>query len=79
MLLNEMFDENPIGYSTEKDDQSVIKLNDLRKTKLTLSRIKKLRILNDIRKLELAKKKKRLKAQYAAPAEGGEGMGGLGI
>lgn len=74
-----MFDENPIGYASEKDDQSVIKLNDMRKTKLTLSRIKKLRILNDIRTLELAKKKSRLKAQYAAPPEGGGELGGLGI
>jgi hypothetical protein len=78
MLLNEMFDENPVGYSTEKDDNSVIKLNDLRKTRLTLSRIRKLRILNDIRKLELAKKRKRLATQYGVQ-QGGEGMGGLGI
>jgi hypothetical protein len=78
MILNELFDKNPIGYSTEKDDQSITHLNDTRKARLTLSRIKKLRILNDIRKLELYKKKNKLKQQYGAPAGGGE-MGGLGI
>lgn len=80
MILSEMFDKNPIGYSTEKDDQTTVKANDQRKTKLTLSHIKRLRIMNDIRKLELAKKMKRIQAQYSPEVAGGEGgMGGLGI
>jgi hypothetical protein len=74
-----MFDKNPLGYASEKDDKTSLNLNDLRKTKLTLRQIKKMRIMNDIRKLELAKKVKKVQTQYgAAAAQGGE-LGGLGI
>lgn len=79
MVLNEMFDKNPIGYSSERDDNTSLKLNDLRKTKLTLRQIKRMRIMNDIRKLELAKKVKKVQTQYGASAAQGGELGGLGI
>lgn len=78
MKLFEMFEDNPVGYSTEKDDNTIVKLNDLRKTRLTLARIRKMRILNDIRRLELEKKRKKLNKQYG-PQQGAGEMGGLGI
>jgi hypothetical protein len=79
MRLDEMFDKAPIGYANEKEDNSSLKLNDLRKTKLTLRQIKRMRIMNDIRKLELAKKVKKVQTQYGASAAQGGELGGLGI
>lgn len=79
MKLFEMFDKPPLGYSSENDDNSALKLNDLRKTKLTLRQIKRMRIMNDIRKLELAKKVKKVQTQYGASAAQGGELGGLGI
>lgn len=80
MILTEMFDNAPIGYYSEKEDNSALNLNDVRKTKLTLKKIKKIRIMNDIRKLELAKKVKKVQTQYgASAAQAGGELGGLGI
>lgn len=68
MNLLEMFE--PIkGHDTEKDDNTPLKLSDLRKTKLTLQQLNRLRIMNDVRKLEHEQKLKTIKKQYAAPAE----------
>lgn len=75
-----MFEPNPLGYASEKDDNTALNLNDVRKTKLTLKKIKKIRIMNDIRKLELAKKVKKVQAQYGkSAAQAGGELGGLGI
>jgi hypothetical protein len=52
------------GYNTEKDDNSVLKLKDLRKTRLTLAHLNKLRIANDVRKFEHEKKLKSVATQY---------------
>lgn len=75
MLLLE-FEQTPFGYSTEKEDNTVLKLSDLRKTKLTFSQLNKLRIMNDIRKLEKEQKIETVQKQYSAPAteEGNMGM-----
>ena len=60
------------GYSSEKDDNSHMKLGDLRKTRLTLAHLNRLRMANDVRKFEFEKKLEAVKDQYAAaPAEGG--------
>ena len=67
MNLLEIFETNPLGYNTEKDDNTVLKLSDLRKTKLTLAQINRLRIMNDVRKLEHEKKIENVQAQYKAP------------
>ena len=68
MNIFEMFNETPPGYSNEKEDNTSLSLSDLRKTKLTLSQINRLRIMNDIRKLEYEKKVEQMQKQYAAPA-----------
>ena len=68
MNILEIFDTNPAGYATEKDDNSVPKLNDLRKTKLTLKQLNRLRIMNDVRKLEHEQKLDSVRNQYKAPA-----------
>jgi len=68
MNILEIFDGNPAGYSTEKDDNSVPKLSDLRKTKLTLKQLNRLRIMNDVRRLEHEQKLDSVKNQYKQPA-----------
>lgn len=68
MNILEIFDSNPSGYSTEKEDNTVPKLSDLRKTKITLKQINRLRIMNDVRKLEHEQKLKNVKNQYKQPA-----------
>lgn len=56
------------NHRTEKDDNTVLSLHDLRKTKLTLTQLNRLRIMNDIRRLEHEQKLTKVKAQYK-PAE----------
>ena len=71
-----MFDEIPTGYRSEKDDNSVMKLGDMRKTKLTLAHLNKLRMASDLRKFEHEDKLKKISSQYKPPAAAG-GAGGL--
>ena len=62
----------PPGYATEKDDQTILKLSDLRKTRLTLGQINKLRAINDIKAIEHEAKLSKLSTQYKpAATEGG--------
>lgn len=68
MNLVEMFETDPEGYRTEKDDDSAPSLADVRKTKVTLRQLNRLRIMNDVRKLEHEKKLEKVKNQYKAPA-----------
>jgi hypothetical protein len=68
MNILEIFDSNPTGYSTEKEDNTVPKLSDLRKTKLTIKQLNRLRIMNDVRKLEHEQKVENVKNQYKQPA-----------
>lgn len=69
MQLLELYNSIPSGYRTEKDDNSVLKKSDTRKTRLTLTRLNKLRIMNDTRKLEHEKKLEKVSTQYKpAPA-----------
>ena len=56
MILLEMFDEDLPGYRTEEDDNTTLRLSDIRKTKLTLGQLNRLRIMNDVRKLEKEQK-----------------------
>lgn len=81
MLLTELYDDQlPPGYGTEKDDNSVLKLSDTRKTRLTLAQLNKLRMAHDIRKFEHEGKLKQLKTQYSpAPEAGAMPGGGLGL
>lgn len=70
----EIFDEAPKGYQTQDDDNTPLKLSDLRKTKLTLAQINRLRIMNDIRKLENEQKLETVQAQYKAAAADDGGL-----
>ena len=78
MFINDLF-ESPEpakpGYQSEKDDQSVMKLGDLRKTRLTLAHLNRLRMANDVRKFEFETKMKEIKDQYGASAEAAAGAG----
>lgn len=69
MILNELYQASPEAYQTVAQDNSQPELNDLRKTKLTLRQINKLRKLNDVRTYEFAERVKRVKRQYAPPAQ----------
>jgi hypothetical protein len=73
MNLLEMFEDLP-GHRTEKDDNTPLKLSDLRKTKLTLKQLNRLRIMNDVRKLEHEQKLETIRSQYAMPVETAEPM-----
>lgn len=64
----------PDGYRSEEDDQSALKMSDVRKTRLTLAHLNKLRIINDIRRLEKEKKIDTLSTQYKAPSDAGGGL-----
>ncbi len=68
MNLLEIFKSMPTGYQSEKDDNTSLKLKDLRKTKLTIKQLNRLRIMNDVRKLEHENKIKTVQKQYKAPA-----------
>ena len=68
MFITELYEPLPELYHSERDDQSVIKLKDLRKTRLTLGHLNKLRMSTDIRKFEKEEEIKTLQDQYKAPA-----------
>jgi|TARA_R110000868_G_scaffold194039_1_gene439353 hypothetical protein len=67
MNILEIFELTPQGYNTEKEDNTVSKLSDLRKTKLTLKQLNRLRIMNDVRKLEHEQKLETVRTQYKTP------------
>jgi hypothetical protein len=71
MNLNELYEPTPAGYRSEKDDNSVMKKDDTRKTRLTLAQLNKLRVMNDTRALEHEKKLEKVSDQYKAPAAAG--------
>ena len=74
MFITELFDKfedskaDMTGYQTADEDNTVLKLSDLRKTKITLRQINRLRIMSDTRKLERHKDLIKVQRQYAAPA-----------
>ncbi len=77
MIILELFDQPPPGYHDEKADNSVLKINNSRKTRLTLAHLNQLRKSHDVRKLEHEQKLKSLSRQYAPPAEPGGALPGL--
>ena len=68
MQLLELYEPVPQGYQDDKQDNSVIHMDDTRKTRLTLDRLNKLRIMNDVRKLEHEQKLDKVTDQYKVPA-----------
>jgi hypothetical protein len=74
MNILEIFEPTPAGYDTAKDDNTAVKLSDLRKTKLTIKQINRLRIMNDVRKLEHEQKLETVRKQYKVPVAAPGGM-----
>jgi hypothetical protein len=68
MILNEFYDLPKPGYSSIADDQTPMKLSDLRKTRLTLADLNRLRMANDVRKVEHETKVEEISKQYKPPA-----------
>jgi hypothetical protein len=69
MLLNELWDPHlndliKRSYQSLKHDNSAPNLASLRKTRLTLSQIKQLRMMNDARNLETLEKRAFLRKIY---------------
>lgn len=67
MILNELYELPKPGYQSEKDDNTPMKLSDLRKTRLTLADLNRLRMANDVRKVEHESKLKQVTKQYKPP------------
>lgn len=73
MFICELFEPTPDGYRTEKEDNSALKLSDVRKTRLSLAQINRLRIMNDVRKFEHEKKLLTISKQYKPAEDAGAG------
>ena len=73
MILQEVFEKDETGYYDPEDDNSQLKMSDLRKTRLTLLQLNKLRKMDDVRAYEQAEKIKYVQAQYAPKVEAAPG------
>jgi len=73
MLLTEFFSQpdETKDYRSEEEDESRAQKSDTRKTRLTLSHINKLRIMNDARSVEREQKIREIQAQYKNPSDDG--------
>ena len=71
MRVVDLFENDFPGFRTEKNDNSVQKLGDLRKTRLTLAQIKRLRMMNDVKKFEKQEKVQEISKQYKPAAAAG--------
>jgi hypothetical protein len=72
MFITELYNlKSAEGFRTEKDDNSAQKLSDIRKSRLTLAQIKRLRIMNDLRKFEHQKEIEDVAKQYRPAADPG--------
>lgn len=69
MLLVEFFKKEPGAYQDLEQDNSQVRLGDLRKTRLTLRQLNKLRRMNDLKNFEYKQKLEKIRQQYAPPAQ----------
>ena len=67
MILNEIYEKSPEAYQDTSQDNSQPRLDNLRKTRLTLRQLNKLRQMQDVRSYEYKEKLKQVKKQYAPP------------
>jgi hypothetical protein len=67
MILNEIYQRSPESYQDLSQDNSQTRLQNLRKTRLTLRQLGKLRQMQDVRSFEYKEKLKDIKKQYAPP------------
>ena len=76
MFLAELYQKPEQGHYSPGDDNSTIKLGDMRKgSRLTLGDLNRLRLSNDVRKVEHERKLEKVATQYKPPVE----AGGLGV
>lgn len=68
MVITELFNLPKKGYQSEKEDTTPLKLGDLRKTRLTLADLNRMRMANDVRKVEHESKLENITKQYKPPA-----------
>ncbi len=69
MYISELYEPHQTGYKSEKDDNSVLKLSDLRKnSRLTFADLNRLRMAHDVRKVEHEDKLEKVAKQYKLPA-----------
>jgi len=73
VILQEVFEKDETGYYDPEDDNSQLKMSDLRKTRLTLLQLNKLRKMDDVRAYEQSEKVKNVQLQYAPKAEAAAG------
>jgi hypothetical protein len=73
MILQEVFEKEEDGYYDPEDDNSQLKLSDLRKTRLTLLQLNKLRKMDDVRAYEQAEKVKNVQLQYSPKVDAAAG------
>ena len=74
MNITDIFEDQEEQDRTEEymdpaDDNEVPKLNDLRKTKLTLGQINRMRLIRDVRAFELKSNLENIRKQYGRPPE----------
>lgn len=70
MFLAELYQKPEQGYYSPGDDNSTLKLGDMRKgSRLTLGDLNRLRLSNDVRKVEHERKLEKVATQYKTPAE----------
>ncbi len=79
MILNELFTKQSEEIHDASQDNSTLKYEDSRKTRLTLAQINRLRKMNDMRALEHEKEMAFVRKMYAPPSPAGDmgSMGGL--
>ncbi len=70
MLIKDLYETNDLtDISDNKNDQSIAKKDDTRKTRLTLSRINQLRMLEDKKKKDYYDSLSKIKTQYGKQEE----------
>lgn len=77
MNLFEFMNTARVPFQEPKDDNSVMGIEDTRKTRLTLKRIHQLRKINDVKEIEQEKELTRLKTIYGAGSDDSDA--GLGL
>ena len=68
MFIAELYEPAKPGYHSSSEDQTPMKLSDLRKTRLTLADLNRLRMASDVRKVEHENKLDKVTKQYKPPA-----------
>ena len=69
MILNELYQKQPVAYQDVSQDNSKYKWTENRKSKLTLRQIRKLRKMLDVRNFERNENLKKVRKQYKPVAE----------